>query len=65
MLDAPLRFAIRPGVLRVRVARKHPGASPSAMVPDGPWAGVLELARIAAGHPQKPPTTAPRRPEWT
>ena len=36
MLDAPLRFAIRPGVLRVRVAHKHPGASPSAMVPDGP-----------------------------
>ena len=65
MLDAPLRFAIRPGVLRVRVARKHPGASPSAMVPDGPWAGVVELARIAAGRPQKPPTTAPRRPEWT
>ena len=65
MLDAPLRFAIRPGVLRVRVSRKHPGASPSAMVPDGPWAGVVELARIAAGHPQKPPTTTPRRPEWT
>ena len=65
MLDAPLRFRIRPGVLRVRVARKHPGASPSAMVPDGPWDGVVELARIAAGRPQKPPTTAPRRPEWT
>ena len=65
MLDAPLRFAIRPGVLRVRVARKHPGASPSAMAPDGPWDGVVELARIAGGRPQKPPTTAPRRPEWT
>ena len=65
MLDAPLRFRIRPGVLRVRVARKHPGASPSAMVPDGPWAGVVELARIAGGRPQKPATTAPRRPEWT
>ena len=65
MLDAPLRFAIRPGVLRVRVARKHPGASPSAMAPDGAWAGVVELARIAGGRPQKPPTTAPRSPEWT
>ena len=52
MLDAPLRFRIRPGVLRVRVARKHPGASPSAMAPDGPWAGVVELARIAVGRPQ-------------
>ena len=34
-LDPPLNFVIRPGVLRVRVARKHPGASPSALVPDG------------------------------
>ena len=62
MLDAPLTFRIRPGVLRVRVARKHPGASPSAMVPDGPWDGIVELARIAGGRRQKPLTTAPRRP---
>ena len=54
MLDAPLRFRIRPGVLRVRVARRHPGASPSAMVPDGPWAGVVELARIARGAATDP-----------
>jgi diacylglycerol kinase family enzyme len=56
MLDAPLSFRIRPGVLRVRVARKHPGASPSAMVPDGPWDGVVELARIALGRGQEPAT---------
>jgi diacylglycerol kinase family enzyme len=57
MLDAPLHFRIRPGVLRVRVARKHPGASPSAMVPDGPWDGVVELARIALGRGQEPATS--------
>ena len=62
MLDPPLRFRIRPGVLRVRIARKHPGASPSAIAPDGVWAGVVELARIAVGRPQKPATPAPRRP---
>ena len=65
MLDPPLMFRIRPGVLRVRIAREHPGASPSAMTPDSAWAGVIELARIAVGRPQKPPTTPPRRPEWT
>ena len=54
MLDPPLRFRIRPGVLRVRIARKHPGASPSAKAPEGVWAGVVELARIARGRPQQP-----------
>ena len=48
-LDPPLRFRIRPGVLRVRIARQHPGASPSASVPEGPLAGLRELVRIAAG----------------
>ncbi len=50
VLDPPLRFSIRPGVLRVRVARRHPGASPSAQIPEGVWAGVVELARIAGGR---------------
>jgi diacylglycerol kinase family enzyme len=49
-LDPPLRFAIRPGVLRARIARKHRGASPSAILPEGLWDGVLVLARIAAGR---------------
>ena len=53
-LDPPLRFRIRPGVLRVRIARAHPGASPSAAMPEGSWEGVRALARIAAGH--APPT---------
>src|SRR5207248_2662334 len=34
VLDPPLRFTIRPGALRVRVAPAHPGASPSALHPD-------------------------------
>jgi diacylglycerol kinase family enzyme len=55
-LDPPLNFLIRPGVLRVRIARRHPGASPSALAPEGVRAGVAELTRIALGRPQKPAT---------
>jgi diacylglycerol kinase family enzyme len=62
VLDPPLRFHIRPGVLTVRVARAHPGASPSAMAPEGMWAGVVELARIArSGHSSTEPSQQ-RRP---
>ena len=53
VLDAPLLFRIRPGVLWVHIARKHPGASPSATAPEGIRAGVVELARIAFGHRKK------------
>ena len=31
-LSGPLRFVIRPASLRVRISRRHPGASPSARV---------------------------------
>jgi diacylglycerol kinase family enzyme len=48
LLEPPLRFAIRPGVLEVRVAHAHPGASPSARVPADVWQAVRALARIAA-----------------
>jgi diacylglycerol kinase family enzyme len=34
VLEPPLRFAIRSATLRVRVAAHHPGASPSAALPD-------------------------------
>jgi hypothetical protein len=51
MLDPPLRFRIRPGVLRVRIARKHPGASPSAAIPENVRGGIGELVRIAAESP--------------
>ncbi len=64
VLDPPLRFRIRPGVLRVRIARGHPGASPSARAPDGLWAGVVQLAGIALGRDLSPPPPT-RRPEWT
>lgn len=52
-LDPPLRFRIRPRVLRVRIARGHPAASPSAAMPEDPWDGVRALARIAAGRPPR------------
>ena len=48
-LDPPLRFGIRPGVLRVRIAPAHPGASPSAQLPEGFIESVRVLARIATG----------------
>ncbi len=43
-LEAPLRFRSRPGALRVRIAPHHPGASPSALQPDGPVEMVTTLA---------------------
>jgi diacylglycerol kinase family enzyme len=47
VLDPPLRFTIRPGALRVRVAPGHPGASPSALEPDKPSQLLQTLARFA------------------
>jgi diacylglycerol kinase family enzyme len=58
-LDAPLRFKILPAALRVRIAAAHPGASPSATMPEGPWETVLALARIAiSGTPQRARTSS-------
>jgi diacylglycerol kinase family enzyme len=50
-LDPPLRFRIRPGALRVRIAPQHPGTSPSALEPDQPWrtVGVLMSLLIHGG----------------
>ena len=54
-LDPPLRFRIRPQALRVRIAPQHPGASPSAAIPEGFWEGLGALIRIAVGsNPTKP-----------
>ena len=50
VLEPPIRFRIRPGVLRVRIAPQHPGASPSAMQPDRAGDGFRVLAAIAAGR---------------
>jgi diacylglycerol kinase family enzyme len=46
-LDPPLRFTTRPHALRVLIAPGHPGASPSARMPEGPWAGVRALTHAA------------------
>jgi hypothetical protein len=51
MLEPPLRFRILPGALRVRIAPSHPGASPSAAVPERLLDGLRVLVRIAAGRP--------------
>lgn len=50
VLDPPIRFRIRPRVLRVRIAPQHPGASPSAMQPDRARDGFRVLVAIAAGR---------------
>jgi diacylglycerol kinase family enzyme len=50
VLEPPLHFRIRPGVLRCRIARHHRGASPSTFAPDGAWAAIRTLAAIATGH---------------
>jgi hypothetical protein len=57
VLHAPLRFAIRPGALRVRIACTHPGASPSAAMPDTLLGTVKVVLAIAAGRqrPRPPP----------
>jgi diacylglycerol kinase family enzyme len=52
-LRSPVRFESRPGALRVRIARAHPGSSPSTEVPLGLAGTIAELTRIALGraHP--------------
>ncbi|MFL5860008.1 MAG: diacylglycerol/lipid kinase family protein [Solirubrobacteraceae bacterium] len=59
--DPPLRFVSRPGALRVRIAPQHPGASPSAALPDHPGQMIRALATLAfRGEFANPPTTLPR-----
>ena len=50
ILAAPLRFRTLPSALRVRIARTHPGASPSAAMPDGTWQFFRTLLSMAAGR---------------
>ncbi len=54
VLEPPLKFVIRPGVLRVRIARSHPGASPSAIEPDSLSGTVVALWKLALGHELAP-----------
>jgi hypothetical protein len=46
-LESPLRFRVRPEALRVRIARGHPGASPSAEIPKIPLSALEELLRVS------------------
>lgn len=65
-LEPPLRFAIRPRALRVRIARQHPGASPSAAIPDGFLQEIAALFKIANGRaPADGPVTKPQPREGT
>jgi diacylglycerol kinase family enzyme len=59
-LDAPLRFRILPAALRVRISAAHPGASPSAAMPEGAWETVRALARIAVRGMPTRSRTSPR-----
>jgi len=52
-LDPPLCFRTRPSVLTVLIARAHPGASPSAIEPEGVWHGLRALLAIALGRPPR------------
>ena len=59
-LDPPLRFRTRPQALHVRIAPQHPGASPSAAMPESPWDAVRAIVRIAirgTSHPGQMSTT--------
>jgi len=49
-LEPPLRFRSRPDALHVRIARAHPGASPSALLPETPIEAIDSLARFVLGH---------------
>jgi len=53
-LDPPVQFRVRPNALRVRIAPGHPGASPSALIPDKPWGLLQGLMRVAF-HGTPPP----------
>lgn len=55
ILEPPLRFRIRPAALTVRISPRHPGASPSALEPDGTWALMKRLTSFAVhGMPSAP-----------
>ena len=49
-MDPPLRFLSRPSALRVRLAPQHPGASPSAGLPNGIADLLRRLLAVAAGR---------------
>ncbi|MET0421965.1 MAG: diacylglycerol kinase family protein [Acidimicrobiia bacterium] len=48
--DSPVRFAVRPGALRVRIAPHHPGMSPAAIVGTVRRGGPRRLVQVALGR---------------
>lgn len=61
VLDAPLRLSARPKSLRVRISVRHPGISPSGLLPPTLGTVVTRLVAMAAGRsPGGRPTS--RRP---
>ena len=62
VLEPPALFRSRPAALHVRIAARHPGASPSAIEPVGALRALRTLVGIAAGRdPRRHPPTV-RRP---
>jgi diacylglycerol kinase family enzyme len=61
MLKAPIHFSSMAGALCVRIARGHPGASPSTKVPATLRGTVAELARLAIGADGAAEETAEER----
>jgi diacylglycerol kinase family enzyme len=49
-LSGPLRFVLRPASLRVRISRRHPGASPSARLVAGRPAPMSAPRGLGGGH---------------
>jgi diacylglycerol kinase family enzyme len=49
-LEPPISFTSRPSALRVRISARHPGLSPSALLPRRARSTPSRLARIAIGR---------------
>ena len=65
MLDAPLRFASGPESCACASRASTPAPHPRPWSPTGRGPACSSWRESPRGRPQKPPTTAPRRPEWT
>ena len=51
--EPPLQFEIKPGALRVRVARHAPGVSPAHAADAVRHAGIRTLVQVAFGPGQR------------
>ncbi len=59
VLDPPIRLVSRPRALRVRIAPQHPGASPSAGLPEGALDTLRRLFAVAAGRDRRAAAAVP------